>query len=697
MKRHSNKIILLSSTLLIFLSFLGIVISANSYRQIDNEKNELFDLLTQMRNISDELTYNAQTYVTQNILSYKDAYDKEVNVDKRRENIIIRVKEIGSPDSEYQYLLNALEYSNKLCEEFEIPAFELVSASQNSEAIALMFNANYSQYKEKIYESLNAFYSLVVNRYEGKLSNARALQTIILSISLSVQMIAFIVIYLYNIKNIKLNRNKNIFISRMSHELRTPINAIFGMSQIAQKSKNLDEIKYCLNEIDLSSKNLLSIINEVLDISKIELKKFELKKEELNFINCLSDSKNLLLTMVGNKKMDLNYFIDNSISYNYFGDNLRITQMVTNLLVNATKFSKNDSSINIYLKELNQKNNFATLELKVEDFGIGMTEEQVNKIFIPFQQADQTISKRFGGTGLGLSICKTIVEMMNGKISIQSKIDEGSTFICTFELELNTDVDNYLKENSLNIKEVLYIGKEVSSKLLIGNLNKFNPFELKNIDIEELDVNSLSNYNIIFLDELAVEYNGLELAKRILKYVTNGKIILISNKEIKHQIDINDKKINILYKPFDFRTLTQLINNENIIYLPSKKTTFPNKKVLLVDDIDINNDVLEAYLSDSKIEILKAEDGLIAFESFKNNLDIDVILMDINMPKVDGLTATKMIRKLGVIEAKTVTIIGVSANAIKEEMEDAFKAGMNDYLTKPIDHVDLLAMLNKYL
>lgn len=379
------------------------------------------------------------------------------------------------------------------------------------------------------------------------------------------------------------NQFKTEFLSNMSHEIRTPMNAILGMTQIANQSQSMDKIRECIDKIENSSHHLLGILNDILDMSKIEVGKLGFSEETFKLTDTVLFAISLMESKTENDEVKIISDIDIKNEY-VIADSMRINQVILNLLSNAVKFSPDGGDIKVSVKETVGDNNNSVYQFIVEDHGIGMSEEQLSRLFKSFEQADNSISKRFGGTGLGLAISKSIVEIMDGKIWVDSELGKGSTF--GFELPLQTvDYDDVY---DLNITE------------------------------------------------------GTELE--------NG-----SNAEL----------------------------------------NFDDKTVLLVDDVEINRVIVKEMLSNTGIHIEEARNGREAIDMFEAAPvgHYDMILMDIQMPEVDGYEATKKIRRLDRDDAQSISIIAMTANALNADVDEALSIGMNGHIAKPIDFqtaIDLL-------
>jgi len=375
---------------------------------------------------------------------------------------------------------------------------------------------------------------------------------------------------------------KSKFLAYMSHEIRTPMNAIIGMSKIAMRTDEVSKLKYCLSNIENSTVHLLGLINDILDFSKIEAGKLTLDHAPINIEKMLMRTSGFIIEKAKEKNIDFSIVLGTGMRMNYMGDELRLSQVVTNLLANAVKFTPDNGKIELTTDEIHKENGYSILRFSVKDTGIGMTEEQKERLFTAFEQAESGTARKFGGTGLGLSISKNIVEMMGGKISVESEINKGSEFI--FEVRLERPEQ--------------------------------------------------------------------------------------SDAENKHEAE------------------------------PERETGTPDFSgftLLLAEDVDINRIILISLLEDTKISIDTAENGLVAVEMFKRNPEkYGMIMMDVQMPDMDGYEATKIIRSLDIESAKAVPIIALTANVFKEDIEKCIKSGMNGHLSKPIDDECVINTIKRF-
>jgi len=385
------------------------------------------------------------------------------------------------------------------------------------------------------------------------------------------------------------SKHKSAFLANMSHEIRTPMNAIIGMVTIGKSAIDIERKDYCLKKIEDASQHLLGIINDILDMSKIEANKFELSPTEFVFEEMLQRVVNVVNFRIDEKKQNFSMKIDKNIPKILIGDDQRLAQVLTNLLINAVKFTPEKGSIALNARLINEENKICTLQIEVSDTGIGISAEQQRKLFQSFEQAESSTTRKYGGTGLGLAITKNIVEMMGGKIWIISDLGKGSIFNFTVQIQ-----------------------------------------------------------------------RGIE--------------------KIDESVNIDKGQAEKAYENID--------------------GIFAGRRILLVEDVEINREIVKTLLEPTQLQTDCAENGVEAVRIFTEAPDkYDLIFMDVQMPEMDGYEATRRIR---VFEAekkmkKQIPIIAMTANVFHEDIERCKEAGMNDHVGKPININDVIIKLNMYL
>jgi PAS domain S-box-containing protein len=523
------------------------------------------------------------------------------------------------------------------------------------------------------------------------------------------------------------NLAKSNFLSRMSHEMRTPMNAIIGMTTIAQSSQDREKMEYCLSKINEASVHLLGVINDILDMSKIEAGKFELSYSEFNFERMLQRVTNVMNFRIDEKKQNFVVRIDQDIPKCLIADEQRLAQVLTNLLSNAVKFTPEEGTITLSVSKQGGRDDLNTLRFEVADTGIGITKEQQLKLFSLFEQADGSIARKYGGTGLGLSISKSIVELMGGEIWVESEPDKGSRF--TFEITVKAGISdqgviidpklNYMAEwKKLKIlavddsPEVLDYFKYFAENLGINCAVAADGLEAYNlIEASRDKTNDTAPFDIVFVDWRMPIMNGIELSRKIKEnFGAKTVVVMISASEWENiEVEaVNAGVDSFIPKPLFPSQIVDCINKCLKLNIPEtakrnggmeeSRGIFAGRVILLVEDVDINREIVITLLEDTGLTIDCAENGAEAVRAFTENPSrYNAILMDIHMPEMDGFEATRRIRALDIPEAASTPIIAMTANVFREDIEKCRAAGMNAHLGKPIEIEEVLKLLKRYL
>jgi len=503
---------------------------------------------------------------------------------------------------------------------------------------------------------------------------------------------------------------KSLFLANMSHEIRTPLNGILGFLELLKTTDLNDEQFEYINTITTSANSLLEIINNILDISKIESNKIELEAIPFKPVNEFEDTIEIFGARAADKGIDLVAYIDPSIPVNLKGDVLKIKEVITNLLSNAIKFT-HEGYIALKVKKTHMTKSKVRLYFEVEDTGIGVSEEQKDKIFEAFSQADISVTRKYGGTGLGLAISGKYIELMGGKIQIESELNVGTKFFFEIELEILESTES-LKPNAYEkLKLAVLDSKENNIKL--DYLKEY----LKYSGIQTLYFNSLDELkqmikneslnSITFVYELISDsYN------EYIKYLesVNVKYTFISSLRNKKNIDaLTYKPIYSVYDPMNphkvYSMLEEIDNSRLNTYKKAVETI--NKKtaadqfdltVLIAEDNPINQKLIKLTLEQMGMNVVLANNGLEAFNKYSINPDkYDLIFMDIQMPVMDGIEATNEILDFEEEEGISHTpIIALTANALKGDRERFLSEGMDEYLTKPINKEALINIIKKF-
>jgi signal transduction histidine kinase/DNA-binding response OmpR family regulator len=511
------------------------------------------------------------------------------------------------------------------------------------------------------------------------------------------------------------SRAKSSFLATMSHEMRTPMNAIIGMTSIGKNSEETERKDYAFAKIEDAAVHLLSVINDVLDISKIEANKLELYFIEFNFERMLQRIVNIVSFRMEEKHQKFTLSVDKNIPRFVIGDDHHLSQIIMNLLSNAVKFSPENGEIGLSAALSGEKDGICELRITVSDNGIGITSEQQAKLFSAFEQADSGIRREFGGTGLGLSISKHIVELMGGTIWIESESGRGSRFIFTVKVERGKkNITSMLapgikRENTRVLvvddePEVCAYFRDLLAQLGMKCAVAANGFEACRT-IEESGL-----YDIYFVDLHMFGMDGIELTRKIRAYDRDkpSAVVMISAAEWTEirEMAMDAGVTKYISKPLISSSIIDCINEYLELGDDSKDIDididaagrFAGKKLLVAEDVEINREIIIALLENTGISIDCAQNGQEAVDMIAEAPDkYDVILMDIQMPKMNGYEATRRIRGMPLRRLKYLPIIAMTAHVFKSDIEECLKAGMDDHIGKPIDIDDLLKKLNKFI
>ena len=505
------------------------------------------------------------------------------------------------------------------------------------------------------------------------------------------------------------SRAKTSFLSNMSHEMRTPMNAIIGMTGIASASDDIDKKDYCLQKINDASKHLLGVINDILDMSKIEANKLELSYHEFNFEKMVMNVSNVTSFLINAKGQTFHVKIDEDVPENIVSDEQRLAQVITNLLSNASKFTPEGGMVTLTVKKIDGNNSECTLQFAVTDTGIGISDEQKSRLFKPFAQADSGISRKFGGTGLGLIISKNIVEMMNGDIWVESEFGKGTVF--TFNIKAaygrsQTDPENPDFDFS-KIKILVVDDDEYIRDIFLTTAKHIGCKCNAAADAKEALAFVLNNeYDIFFIDWNMPEINGIELINTLRHLRDRNEVVVMISSVDWNVIEAEAKEAGVnrfVSKPIFSHNITDCIidvfsqekRRENHTVSDSEPS-FVNKRILIAEDIDINREIMQSILEDTGVKIDFAENGLEAVNMFNASPDsYDLIFMDIQMPEMDGYQATRKIRASSANRAGSIPIVAMTANVFKEDVERCLAAGMNGHVGKPINLDDIIAKMEE--
>jgi signal transduction histidine kinase/DNA-binding response OmpR family regulator len=522
-------------------------------------------------------------------------------------------------------------------------------------------------------------------------------------------------------------RAKSNFLANMSHEIRTPMNAIIGMTAIGKAAMDAERKDYCFGKIEEASTHLLGVINDILDISKIEANKLELSLVEFNFEKMLQRVVNVITFRIDEKRQNFTVHIDRHIPRFLVGDDQRLAQVITNLLSNAVKFTPEDGSISLRAgldsRETGAAGDFCVLRIEVRDTGIGISKEQQGRLFASFQQADSSTSRNFGGTGLGLAISRRIVKMMGGEIWIESEPGKGSAFIFTVKAGKGREAEMSYLSPGINWKKirVLVVDDDYNTLAYFKEIAGRFGFSCDPVPGGEEALSIIGEkgvYDLYFVDWKMPGMSGLDLARRIREEHNREfkpVVVMISAADL-NAIEDEARTAGVdkfLPKPLFPSAIADLINEcltvKNLTNRGSANSefmdTFPERRLLLAEDVDINREIVLALLEPVGLEIDCAENGAETLKKYREKPDYyDLILMDIQMPVMDGYEATRRIRALEKerretqeVFPKEIPIIAMTANVFREDIEKCLAAGMNGHVGKPLNLEEILVSLRKYL
>jgi len=498
------------------------------------------------------------------------------------------------------------------------------------------------------------------------------------------------------------NAAKSNFLSRMSHEIRTPMNAIIGMDTLAaQAIGNDDKVTDCISKIGISARYLLSLINDILDMSRIESGKMLLKNEKFLFRELIQEVNTLIYNQAKAKHLDYECIVDSDVQDAFIGDAMKLQQVLINVLGNAVKYTK-QGKITFEVQMASVKNRICNLRFVVNDTGCGIGENYLERIFEPFEQADMSTTTTFGGTGLGLAITKSLVDLMGGSIKVRSIVGVGSEFTVSIPLTVDDSVSIVPKEeyhfeelHALIVDDDLIICEQAVSVLKeIGMSGEWVTSGHEAVEKVKYQDKQQTYYDFILIDWKMPGMDGIETTQEIRKIVGPDVTIIIISAYDWEAIESEAKAAGanlLITKPLFKATLIsafeKCMGSSDSVTMKIPDYDFAGKRILLAEDNQINAEIAKCLLENKHFTVEIAENGLKAMELFVQNPVhyYDAILMDVRMPLMDGLQATANIRHWSKADAKTIPIIAMTANAFEEDIEKSKAAGMNVHLSKPIE------------
>ena len=511
------------------------------------------------------------------------------------------------------------------------------------------------------------------------------------------------------------NRAKTAFLSNMSHEIRTPMNAIIGLNNIAMNDETASErVKEYLEKIGASAQHLLGIINDILDMSRIESGRMVIKTEEFSLAKSLEQVNTIISGQCRDKGLAYDCRIAGHIDDYYIGDAIKLKQVMLNILGNAVKFTPAGGAVHFTIEEGARYDRKAVLKLVFSDTGIGMSPEYLPHIFDAFSQEDSSASNRYGSTGLGMSITKSLVELMNGRIEVESEKGAGSTFTVTVPLGESDRRHAATEEGELNPREmsVLVIDDDrialEHAQIVLGQIGiRCDTAESgwEGVDKVRVRHGRRNDYNLILIDWRMPEMDGIETTRQIRAIVGHDTPIIILTSFNWDDIADEARAAGVdtfvpkpLFAGSVMEEFREAFRRKNEV-LARRTVDLKGCRVLLAEDVAVNAEIMVMVLSMREMDVDVAENGRIAVELFGAHEPgwYDAILMDLRMPEMDGLEATRVIRAMDRPDAKRIPIIALTANAFDEDVQRSMQAGLNAHLSKPVEPEALFETLESLI
>ncbi len=501
------------------------------------------------------------------------------------------------------------------------------------------------------------------------------------------------------------NEAKDLFLANMSHEIRTPLNGIVGFTQLLKSTAVTDEQEEFISVIEHSSDNLLTIVNDILDLSKIKADKIELENIAFDPIEKFEASVESYAARAAEKNIEFSIYVDPELPSSVIGDPTKISQIIVNLISNSIKFTPSNGTVNVRIEKMNEEQNDVTIRFAVEDSGIGITEDQKSKIFDAFSQADASTSRKFGGTGLGLAISGKLVTFMGGELEIESVENEGSTFFFTLDFEKSDEDEEKTAVNMSGFKAGFVLPDATVERNMNNNLETYVNYSGAEFEIYYVD--ELFEKNVLLPDVLFIDHKYCQEEGELERYLDlKTKIVLITTGDKKKKLkEIEDEIDRIFYKPIN---LTKTLKSLEVVYEEkgskkvakiqdtSKGAIFENVQALVAEDNSINQKLIKNVLNGFGIDVTLANNGEIAVD-LRSQHEYDIIFMDIQMPVLGGIEATGKILEYEEKQRKHhVPIVALTANALAGDKEKYMAAGMDGYLSKPIELEQVNLLLQEY-
>lgn len=509
------------------------------------------------------------------------------------------------------------------------------------------------------------------------------------------------------------NAAKTTFLNNMSHDIRTPMNAIIGFTSLAASHvDNKDKVKEYLSKISTSSEHLLSLINDILDMSRIESGKVKISENPLHLPDLLHDIRTIVQPNISSKQLDFLIDTVDVRDENIIADKLRLTQILLNILSNGIKFNKIGGTISLRIKQTKSApTGYGNYQFIIRDTGIGMKPEFQKHIFESFSREETSTVSGIQGTGLGMAITKNIVDMMGGNISVKSEEGQGSEFTVDLTFKLSGESKSYEKIEHLQGLKVLVADDDTDTCLSISSmLTEIGMRSEWTVSGKEAVIRAKHSMEIgdefyaYIIDWLMPDMNGIETVRRIRRVIGDSQPIIILTAYDWSDVEEEAREAGVTAfceKPLFMSQLRDLLANPGAhVVTPKKKQyNYEGKRILLVEDNELNMEIAQTILEDAGFLIDTANDGVAAVEKMEQASpgDYDLILMDIQMPMMNGYEASKRIRALKDPEIASIPIIAMTANAFEEDREKSFEAGMNGHLAKPVSVEKLMTTINEVI
>ena len=512
------------------------------------------------------------------------------------------------------------------------------------------------------------------------------------------------------------NRAKTSFLSNMSHEIRTPMNAILGLNNLALHDETISpQTREYLEKTGDSARHLLALINDILDMSRIESGHSVLQREDFSFPSMLEQINTIVMSQCKDKGLHYECSILSPVDAYYIGDDVKIKEILINILSNAIKFTEPGGSVKLSVERITEYEEQSTLCFKIKDTGIGMDKDYLPRIFDTFSQEDSTRKNKYGSTGLGMAITKSIVEMMNGTISVESEKGVGTEFTVVIPLR-NSLYTGSASGDTIDpgALHVLIVDDEEivaeHGRLVLDEAGIRADVCHSGMEaLKMLEVQSLKQvpYSLVLMDWRMPEMDGVETARQIRKHYSNEKLVIIMTAYTWDTIREEALAAGIdgfLSKPIfasnvmeEFKHIVR--RNRIDMFTEKQRTPLEGRHILVAEDIEMNAEILMDILEMEDMTADHAENGKTALEMFNGNAagTYDAILMDVRMPEMDGLEAAAAIRALDRPDAKKIPIIALTANAFDEDVQRSLRVGMNAHLSKPVEADHLYQILGELI